>query len=57
MAAWKVAPALAAGCSVILKPSEVTPLTAYELTAIISEAGVPAGVFNLVRSNGISLHI
>jgi len=52
MAAWKIAPALAAGCCIILKPSEVTPLTAYELTAIIEEAGLPAGVFNLVQGFG-----
>jgi len=52
MAAWKVAPALAAGCTIILKPSEVTPLTAYLLTAIIEEAGVPAGVFNLLHGYG-----
>eukprot|EP00475_Leptophrys_vorax_P012090 TRINITY_DN1852_c0_g1_i1.p1 TRINITY_DN1852_c0_g1~~TRINITY_DN1852_c0_g1_i1.p1 ORF type:complete len:521 (+),score=147.91 TRINITY_DN1852_c0_g1_i1:47-1609(+) len=52
MAAWKVAPALAAGCTVILKPSEVTPLTALELADIIHQAGVPAGVFNLLIGDG-----
>jgi len=44
----KLAPALAAGCSVVLKPSEVTPLSAFILAEIIHEAGLPAGVFNLI---------
>ncbi|HJQ67561.1 MAG TPA: aldehyde dehydrogenase family protein [Blastocatellia bacterium] len=48
----KVAPALAAGCTVVLKPSEVAPLTAFILAEIIDEAGVPAGVFNLVTGVG-----
>jgi betaine-aldehyde dehydrogenase len=52
MAAWKLAPALAAGCTIVLKPSEVTPLTAYELAAIIEESGIPAGVFNLIQGLG-----
>ena len=52
MASWKVAPALAAGCTIVLKPSEVTPLTAMELADIIDKAGVPAGVFNLVTGMG-----
>jgi len=52
MAAWKVAPALAAGCTMVLKPSEVTPLTAIALAEIIHEAGVPAGVFNLINGLG-----
>ena len=48
----KVAPALAAGCTVVLKPSEVTPLNAFVLAEIIDEVGLPAGVFNLVAGTG-----
>jgi betaine-aldehyde dehydrogenase len=48
----KVAPALAAGCTVVLKPSEVAPINAFILAEIIHEAGVPAGVFNLVTGLG-----
>ncbi len=48
----KVAPALAAGCTVVLKPSEVAPLNAFILTEIIDEVGLPAGVFNLVTGVG-----
>ena len=48
----KVAPALAAGCTVVLKPSEVTPLNAFQLAEIIEAAGLPAGVFNLVTGTG-----
>ncbi|WP_116365109.1 aldehyde dehydrogenase family protein [Parahaliea mediterranea] len=48
----KVAPALAVGCTMILKPSEVAPLSAYVWTQIMDEAGVPAGVFNLVNGDG-----
>ena len=48
----KVAPALAAGCTVVLKPSEVTPLDAFILAEIIDSAGLPAGVFNLVTGTG-----
>src|SRR5215472_11652927 len=50
--ALKVAPALAAGCTVVLKPSEVTPLNAFVLADVIEEAGLPAGVFNLVTGTG-----
>ena len=49
---WKVMPALAAGCSVVLKPSEVTPLTSLRLAEIAAEAGVPAGAFNVVTGGG-----
>jgi aldehyde dehydrogenase (NAD+) len=48
----KVAPALAAGCTVVLKPSEVTPLNAFILAEIIDDVGLPAGVFNLVTGTG-----
>jgi betaine-aldehyde dehydrogenase len=48
----KVAPALAAGCTIILKPSEVTPLNAFLLADIIDQVGLPAGVFNLVSGSG-----
>ncbi|MFZ6845040.1 aldehyde dehydrogenase [Undibacterium sp. RuTC16W] len=52
MAAWKIAPALAAGNSVILKPSEKSPLTALRLAEIAIEAGIPTGVFNVVPGYG-----
>jgi aldehyde dehydrogenase (NAD+) len=50
--AAKVAPAMTAGCTVVLKPSEVTPLNAFVLAQIMDEVGVPAGVFNLVSGYG-----
>jgi acyl-CoA reductase-like NAD-dependent aldehyde dehydrogenase len=50
--AAKVAPAIAAGCSIIVKPSEVTPLSAFVLAEIIDQAGLPDGVFNLVTGTG-----
>jgi aldehyde dehydrogenase (NAD+) len=52
MLAWKVAPALAAGCTVVLKPAEHTPLTALAFAGICNEAGLPAGVFNIVNGGG-----
>jgi acyl-CoA reductase-like NAD-dependent aldehyde dehydrogenase len=52
MAAWKLAPALATGCTSILKPAEQTPLTAIELGKLICEAGFPAGVVNVVTGDG-----
>jgi aldehyde dehydrogenase (NAD+) len=52
MAAWKVAPALACGNTVVLKPAEQTPLTALELARLASEAGLPAGVLNVVPGFG-----
>ncbi len=49
---WKIAPALAAGCTVVAKPSEVTPMTAYLLSKLCIEAGLPAGVLNIVHGLG-----
>lgn len=53
--ATKVAPALAAGCTVVLKPSEVSPLSAILLAEVMDEAGVPAGVFNLIHGRGVDM--
>jgi betaine-aldehyde dehydrogenase len=50
--AWKVAPALAAGCTIVLKPSEITPLVELELGGIALEVGLPAGVLNIVNGTG-----
>lgn len=52
MAAWKIASALAAGCTIVLKPSEVTPLTALRLAELALEAGLPDGVLNIVTGYG-----
>ena len=52
MAAWKIAPALAAGCTIVLKAAEQTPLTALRLAELIVEAGVPAGVVNILTGFG-----
>lgn len=63
MAAWKIAPALATGNSVILKPSEKSPLSAIRLAALAEEAGVPTGVFNVLPGYGhtvgkaLALHV
>jgi aldehyde dehydrogenase (NAD+) len=52
MAAWKIAPALAAGNTVVLKPAETTSLTALKLAEIIEESGLPAGVVNIITGHG-----
>lgn len=52
MAAWKIAPAIAVGCSVIVKPASLTPLTAIVLGEICIEAGVPEGVVNIIPGSG-----
>lgn len=49
---WKVMPALAAGCSIVIKPAETTPLTLLRMAELASEAGVPPGVFNVVTGRG-----
>lgn len=49
---WKIAPALAAGCTVVAKPSEVTPMTAYLLSEICIQAGLPKGVLNIIHGLG-----
>ncbi len=55
--AAKVAPAIAAGCTMVLKPSEIAPLNALIFTEIMHDAGVPAGVFNLVNGNGLDVGV
>jgi betaine-aldehyde dehydrogenase len=52
MAAWKLAPALAAGCTCVLKPAEQTPLTALEFAGYLADAGVPPGVVNIITGFG-----
>jgi acyl-CoA reductase-like NAD-dependent aldehyde dehydrogenase len=52
MAAWKIAPALAAGCTIVLKPAEQTPLTALRLGELALEAGIPEGVLNVITGDG-----
>lgn len=49
---WKVMPALAAGCSIVIKPSETTPLTLLRMAELATEAGIPPGVFNVVTGKG-----
>jgi aminomuconate-semialdehyde/2-hydroxymuconate-6-semialdehyde dehydrogenase len=49
---WKIAPALAAGCTVVAKPSEITPMTAFLLSKLCIEAGLPPGVLNVVHGTG-----
>ena len=53
----KVAPALATGCTMVLKPSEVAPLNALIVAEVLHDAGVPAGVFNLVNGNGLDVGV
>ncbi|MGF3104211.1 aldehyde dehydrogenase family protein [Rossellomorea sp. DUT-2] len=55
MAAWKIAPAIASGCSVVVKPATLTPLTAIVLGEICIEAGVPEGVVNIIPGAGSSV--
>ena len=52
LASWKVAPALAAGCTVVLKPAPETPLTALALAELLQDAGLPPGAFNVVAGDG-----
>lgn len=52
LASWKIGPALAAGNTIVLKPSSNTPLTALKLAALVAEAGIPEGVFNVVTGPG-----
>src|SRR6202042_2566835 len=52
MAAWKLAPAIAAGCTCILKPAEQTPLTALEFAGYLTDAGVPPGAGNIITGFG-----
>ncbi len=52
MAAWKLAPAIAAGCTCVLKPAEQTPLTVLEFAGWLSEAGLPPGVVNIITGTG-----
>jgi acyl-CoA reductase-like NAD-dependent aldehyde dehydrogenase len=52
MTAWKIAPALAAGCTIVLKPAEQTPLTALRLAELALEAGLPEGVLNVITGDG-----
>lgn len=54
-AAWKLAPALAAGCTVVIKPSEITPLTTLKITELAAELDFPAGVINTVLGPGVSV--
>ena len=52
LSTWKIAPALAAGCTVVHKPAELSPITAQRLAELVHEAGIPAGVLNLVNGMG-----
>jgi len=52
MQAWKLGPALAAGCCVVMKPAEQTPLTALRIAELFHEAGLPDGVLNIITGGG-----
>ena len=52
MMAWKIGPALATGCTVVLKPAEQTPLTALYMASLIAEVGFPPGVVNVLPGYG-----
>lgn len=52
MVSWKIGPALATGNTIVLKPSELTPLTALKMADLIVEAGFPPGVVNIVNGHG-----
>ncbi|CDF84262.1 Putative aldehyde dehydrogenase dhaS [Pseudomonas knackmussii B13] len=54
LACWKLGPALATGCTVVLKPADETPLSALKLAELVLEAGYPAGVFNVVTGTGVN---
>jgi phenylacetaldehyde dehydrogenase len=54
MAVWKIAPALATGCAIVLKPAEQTPLSALRLGELVMEAGFPPGVLNIVTGDGVA---
>ena len=55
--ACKVGPAIASGCTMVLKPSEIAPLSGYLFTQILDEAGVPAGVFNMINGDGLNVGV
>ena len=55
MVTRKVGPALAAGCTMVLKPSEETPLSAFALAVLAEQAGIPAGVFNIVSGDAVAI--
>ncbi|MCH7829152.1 MAG: aldehyde dehydrogenase family protein [Proteobacteria bacterium] len=54
MASWKIAPALACGNTVVLKPAETTPLTALKLAEVVADAGLPPGVVNIITGSGVA---
>lgn len=54
MMMWKLGPALATGCTVVLKPADLTPLTALRIGELIVEAGFPEGVVNIVNGGAVT---